>query len=119
MIQEGHAQHARRERAARCTAALIRADRFDLRALGTTLPLVYLAAGRIAGYAEFFAGGLHTAAGSLLAVAAGATVTDIDGQPWTSGSDSVLAGATPALHRELLGMAGATGRQAGGMPDDR
>jgi myo-inositol-1(or 4)-monophosphatase len=113
VIQDGHSQGACRDRAAQCVAAAIRADRWDVRALGTTLPLIYLAAGRIAGYLEFFAPALHTAAGSLLATEAGATVTNIDGQPWTISSDSLIASAAPALHHELLGVAASRGRGAG------
>jgi hypothetical protein len=32
-------------------------------------------------------------------------VTDIDGRPWTVDSDSLVAGATASLHRELLELA--------------
>jgi myo-inositol-1(or 4)-monophosphatase len=107
VIQEGRAQGGRRDRAARCCAAAISADRFDVRNLGSTLPFLYLAAGRIAGYLEFFAPPLHTAAGSLIAAEAGATIADIDGRPWSIGSDSVIASASPALHQELLSIAAA------------
>ena len=47
---------------------------------------------------------VHSAAGSFLAAEAGALVTDIDGNPWTLESDSILAAATPALHEELLAL---------------
>jgi myo-inositol-1(or 4)-monophosphatase len=96
---------ARRERAARGTAAAITADSWDLLALGSTLSLPYVAAGRVAGYVVFWASALHTAAGSLLAAEAGATVTDIDGHPWTISSDSVIASADPGLHADLLDVA--------------
>ena len=43
-------------------------------------------------------------AGVLLAYEAGATVTDIDGRPWTLGSDSLLAAATAELHADLLAL---------------
>ncbi len=106
-IQDGHSRGERRERAARCVAAAIRAAHWDVRALGSTISLPYVAAGRIAGYLEFFGQALHTAAGSLLATEAGGVVTDIDGRPWRVGSDSIVASASPDLHRKLLAMAGA------------
>jgi myo-inositol-1(or 4)-monophosphatase len=113
VLQEGMSQDARRERAAEFAAAMISADRWHVRALGTTLPFIYLAAGRIAAYVEFFAPVLHTAAGALLAAEAGATVTDIDGKPWTIGSDSVIASAAQGLHRDLLAIAATPGNPAG------
>jgi myo-inositol-1(or 4)-monophosphatase len=45
VIEDGHAEEARRERAARFMADAIRADRWDLRSLSTTLALPYVAAG--------------------------------------------------------------------------
>jgi myo-inositol-1(or 4)-monophosphatase len=105
VVHDGHASGARRQRAARFTAAAIRADRWNLRALGTTLPLPYVAAGRIAGYVEFWALPVHLAAGGLLAAEAGASLSGIDGQPWTVDSDSIVASASPDLHAELLELA--------------
>jgi myo-inositol-1(or 4)-monophosphatase len=105
VIEDGRASAGRREHAARFTAGAIRADRWDLRALSTTLSLPYVATGRVAAYVLFWASAVHVGAGSLLAAEAGATVTDIDGQPWTIRSDSIVASAGPDLHRELLGLA--------------
>ncbi|MBO0835845.1 MAG: inositol monophosphatase [Actinobacteria bacterium] len=105
VIEDGRCHGRRRERAARGTAAAIRADKWDLRALSTTLSLPYVAASRVAGYLAFRAPALHTAAGSLLAAEAGATVSDIDAHPWTTSSDSIIAAANPSLHRELLAIA--------------
>jgi len=66
----------------------------------------HLAAGRISGILHFrqSAGGppLHTAAGCFLVREAGAIVSDVEtGGPWTLETRSMLAAATPALHREL------------------
>ena len=108
VIEDGRCRDARRERAARYTAAAIRADRWDLRSLGTSLSLPYVAAGRIAAYVLFWVSVVHIAAGSLLAAEAGACVSDIDGQPWTIESDSIVASAGPALHQELLTLASGT-----------
>jgi myo-inositol-1(or 4)-monophosphatase len=119
VLQEGMSQDTRRERAGQFAAAVIGTDRWHVRALGTTLPSAYLAAGRIAAYVEFFAPALHTAAGALLAAQAGATVTDIDGKPWTISSDSVIASAAPGLHRELLDIAAAPANPADGTRHDR
>src|SRR6266540_4405257 len=86
--------------------AASRADRWDLRALSTTLSLAYVAAGRIAAYVLFWTSAVHAGAGSLLAAEAGAIVSEIGGQPWTIHSDSILASATPDLHAALLELAG-------------
>jgi len=104
VIDDGRATGARREHAARFTAEAIRAGRWDLRALGTTLSLPYVATGRIAGYVLFWASALHAGAGTLIATEAGATVSDLDGRPWTIESDSIVAAAGPDLHRDLLGL---------------
>ena len=73
--------------------------------LGTTLSLAYVAAGRVAAYGVFWGTALHTAAGSLLSAEAGASVSDVDGRPWTIRSDSILASANAALHADLLDLA--------------
>jgi myo-inositol-1(or 4)-monophosphatase len=106
VIEDSHADPdpVRRERASVAVAAAIRAFRWDLRALSTTLALPYVAAGRVAAYVLFWTSALHVAAGAVLAQEAGATVTDIDGRLWTVESDSIVASATPALHRELLAL---------------
>jgi myo-inositol-1(or 4)-monophosphatase len=104
-LSDGRATGERRERAVRFAAAVIGADRWDVRALGSTLALAYLAAGRISAYVLFLGHGLHTAAGSLLVSEAGGSVTDIDGEPWTIQSNSIMASADAALHWELLDLA--------------
>ncbi len=102
VIEDGKSKGARREHAAQFTAGAIRADRWDVRSLETTLALPYLAAGRISAYVVFWVSAIHAGAGSLLVTEAGGTLSDIDGHPWTIHSDSVVASATPDLHRELL-----------------
>lgn len=104
-VADGKAAGARRDRAARFTSAALTADRWDFRALGSTLALAYVAAGRISAYVLFLGHGLHTAAGCLLVTEAGGDVTDINGRPWTIHSDSVLAAADAGLHHELRDLA--------------
>ncbi len=102
VVDDGKSKGLRRTQAARFIAAAIRADRWDFRSLGTTLAAPYLAAGRIAAYVVFWVSALHSGAGSLLIREAGGTVSDVDGQPWTLRSDSLVATADPHLHQELL-----------------
>ena len=45
--------------------------------------------------------GTQATLGELLAAEAGATVTDLEGAPWTIAAPGVVAAATPALHDEL------------------
>ena len=104
-VADGKAVGERRDRAARFMSAALAADRWDFRALGSTLALAYVASGRISAYVLFLGHALHTAAGTLLVSEAGGSVTDIDGEPWTIHSDSVVAAADAALHRELLDLA--------------
>ena len=102
VVEDGKSKGARREHAARFTAAAIRADRWDFRSLGTTVALPYLAAGRISAYVVFRVSAIHAGAGSLLVTEAGGVLSDIDGRAWTIRSDSVVASATPDLHQEML-----------------
>jgi myo-inositol-1(or 4)-monophosphatase len=105
IIEVGRSTGARREHAARFVAGAIRADQWDLRALGTTLSLSYVAAGRVAAYVLFSISAVHAGAGSLLVTEAGGVLSDVDGRPWTIRSDSIIASADPSLHRELLDLA--------------
>jgi len=105
VVEDGKSKGARREHAARFTAAVMRADRWDFRSLGTTVAFPYLAAGRISAYVVFRVSAIHAGAGSLLVTEAGGTLSDIDGRPWTIRSDSVVASATPDLHQEMLDLA--------------
>jgi fructose-1,6-bisphosphatase/inositol monophosphatase family enzyme len=102
VVDDGKSKGIRREQAATFTAAAIRADRWHLRSLGTTLASPYLAAGRIAAYVVVWVSAIHAGAGSLLVTEAGGTVSDIHGHPWTIGSDSLVASANGHLHEELL-----------------
>ncbi|XAY04264.1 Fructose-1,6-bisphosphatase/inositol-1-monophosphatase [Paraconexibacter sp. AEG42_29] len=108
IVEAGKSTQNRREHAARFVSDFVRADRWELLALSSTLSTAYVAAGRAAAYVQFFATTVHNAAGSLVATEAGATVTDIDGNPWTTDSDSLIASADPQLHDELLTLVHAT-----------
>lgn len=102
VVEDGKSKGDRRERAARFTAAAIRADRWDVRSLGTTLSSPYVAAGRVAAYVVFLVSALHAGAGTLLITEAGGVVSDIDGRPWTIESDSLVGSANRPLHDELI-----------------
>jgi myo-inositol-1(or 4)-monophosphatase len=104
-IEDSRSVGARREYAARYLEAAARENRFDLRALGTTLSLAHVAAGRVAAYVLFWSTPIHCAAGVMLAAEAGATVSQVDGWPWTLDSDSIVVSAAPEVHRELLRIA--------------
>jgi len=108
VVEDVKAHEPRRGHVARLMAAAFTADRWDFRCLSTSVGLAYLAAGRISAYFLIYSRAVHAAAGALLAAEAGATVTDMLGQPWTIGSDSLLAAATPHLHADLLELALAT-----------
>lgn len=73
----------------------MRTNRWTVRSFGTTPSLPYVAVGRVAACLCTLVPPLHAAAGTLL-------VTDIDGGPWTVTADSLVAGAGPGLHREVL-----------------
>jgi len=91
------------------TRAAILADRWELRMFSSTLSMAYLASGRIGGYLLLeISSPVHIAAGTLLAEEAGALVTDRDGQPWTVERPSVLAAASPEMHREVSELIRAT-----------
>jgi myo-inositol-1(or 4)-monophosphatase len=104
IVEEGKSTGARRARAAASTQRIVQADRWDMRSLGTTLSLPYVACGRVSAYVAFDVTSIHSAAGVLLAIEAGATASDIDGSPWSLDSESVIAAATEELHGELLGL---------------
>ncbi len=116
VVEDGKSTGARREHAARLTAAIIRADRWYCRSLGSTVSAVYLAAGRIAAYVEVWATALHIAAGSLLITEAGGILSDIEGRTWTIRSDSLVAAGNLELHHELLGLIRATASRADVVP---
>jgi myo-inositol-1(or 4)-monophosphatase len=105
VVEDGKSKGPRRAQAAAFSAAIIKANRWDFRSLGTTLSLPYLAAGRIAAYVLFSISAVHSAAGSLLVTEAGGVLSDIGGQPWTIDSSTMLASADQALHNDLLELA--------------
>lgn len=111
VVEDGKSKGARREHAARFMAETIRKDRWDFRSLGTTLASPYVAAGRISAYVVFWVPALHAAAGTLLVTESGGIVSDIEGQPWTTQSDSLIACAGPRLHGELLSLCRAMSAQ--------
>ena len=117
VIEDGKSRGRRREQAARFTAAAIRADRWDVRSLGTTLASAYLAAGRVSAYVVFRVSAIHAGAGSLLITEAGGVVSDIDGRPWTIRSDSFVGSASPGLHDELLRLARGARAESTGAAD--
>jgi myo-inositol-1(or 4)-monophosphatase len=112
VVESGHAIGTRRDQAARFAYDAIRADRWEIRNLSSTLSSSYVSAGRVAAYALFSASALHAGAGTLLVTEAGGSISDIVGAPWTLRSDSLLASANPALQRELVELVRATARSA-------
>ncbi|MGD9891371.1 MAG: inositol monophosphatase [Dehalococcoidia bacterium] len=102
VVEDGTSKGPRREHAARFTAAVIRADRWYCRSFGTTLPAVYLAAGRIAACVQMWVPALHAAAGTLLITEAGGVISDYEGRPWSIQSDTLVASANAELQHELL-----------------
>jgi myo-inositol-1(or 4)-monophosphatase len=113
IVESGTAAGPSREHAARFAHDAIREDRWDIRSLSSTLSSVYVSAGRMAAYVLFSGAALHTGAGTLLVSEGGGTVSDIEGEPWTVRSDSLVASANPALHGELLEMVRSTARDTG------
>lgn len=102
-IEPARSAGRRRERAAAVVADLIRANRWDFRSLASTLSMAYVARGWLSVWAVFVTDSpVHCAAGSLVVAEAGGVVSDINGAPWTTDSDSCLASATPRLHAEML-----------------
>jgi myo-inositol-1(or 4)-monophosphatase len=97
------AKGAARDRAAAVLARSISIDTWDIRCLSTTLSLAYVAKGQIAATLLFAAPALvHVAAGALLAMEAGAVVTDMEGRSWSMESSSMLAAADANLSQRLL-----------------
>jgi myo-inositol-1(or 4)-monophosphatase len=120
VIEDGKSDGRRRQLAADCFAALIRRDEWDTRKYSSTLALAYVATGRIAGCALFVATAVHSAAGSLVAREAGATVTDIFGAPWHPGCDSIVATADAAFAAAVRELSAASARSpsVSGMPNE-
>jgi len=51
---------------------------------------------------QFAASSLHIGAGAMLVAEAGGTISELGGAPWSVASDSLIAAADPALHRDLV-----------------
>lgn len=80
--------------------------RFRFRVFASMLVLPYVASGRLA--AAVFGSSavpVHVAGGLLLAEEAGATLSDMHGQPWRLDSAAFVVSATERLHAQLLEMA--------------
>ncbi|HVB27806.1 MAG TPA: inositol monophosphatase family protein, partial [Mycobacteriales bacterium] len=71
------------------------------------------ATARIAAYVLFSVSPVHSAAGALLASEAGARVTDLDGNPWSVSSESLVAAADDDLHSEVLDLLDEAGGNGG------
>jgi myo-inositol-1(or 4)-monophosphatase len=109
LIEDGKASGDRRSLAARFSAAVIQADRWDFRSFGSTMSLAAIAAGRASGYVAFWLdSAVHAAAGSLLVTEAGGTVSTITGDPWQPESDGILATANESLHADMLSLIAAS-----------
>jgi len=101
-LDPGRPDRPARMSAATMLAAAVRQGRWELRVIGSSLDLAYVATGRLAGVWHFSKiPPLHFAAGVLLIREAGGTVTDNDGASWTLDSTGLLATATPVLNADL------------------
>jgi myo-inositol-1(or 4)-monophosphatase len=79
---------------------------WDIRALSSTIALIYVATGRLAGAVYLTRGAaLHSAAGALMVREAGAIATDETGADWSIGSSILVVAATEELHMELQSLA--------------
>jgi len=75
----------------------------------TSWQIADTAAGRLDGFWEYGRDDANLIGAALIASEAGAAVTDLNGRPWQTGSDSFLT-AAPALHSQLLALLGAGNR---------
>jgi myo-inositol-1(or 4)-monophosphatase len=87
-------------------AAIVRAistpRQWYVRIFGSTVSFAMVADGRLSGHIVGMSSGpMHTAPGCLLAEEAGATVTGLDGEPWTVESRSLVVAASPQLNQAL------------------
>ncbi|HWF57271.1 MAG TPA: inositol monophosphatase [Candidatus Dormibacteraeota bacterium] len=108
VLEPGLRGGAEAMRRAGVMAAAVADGQWELRTLGSTIDLAYVAAGRVAGaWHPNTSAPLHFAAGALVASEAGALVTDEDGRPWTPRSHSLVAAATPKVHTAMLALVAA------------
>jgi fructose-1,6-bisphosphatase/inositol monophosphatase family enzyme len=87
-------------------AAIVRAlatpRQWYVRVFGSTVSFAMVADGRLSGHIVGVSSGpMHTAPGCLLAEEAGATVTGLDGEPWTVESQSLVVAASAQLNQAL------------------
>lgn len=76
-----------------------------VRRLGSAaLDICYVACGRVDGYWEVVVNPWDVAAGSLIAVEAGALVSSVDGKPLILEMGGTILVANPGLHTKLLGV---------------
>jgi myo-inositol-1(or 4)-monophosphatase len=76
------------------------------------LDCCWVAAGRFDGYWENVVNAWDVAAGALIAIEAGAMVTDVNGAPFRVDSGSIML-ATPALHPQILAVVTEASREPG------
>lgn len=117
VLEPGRRTGAEAVRRAGVIAGVLHNGTWELRTLGSTVHLAYLAAGRVAGvWHPNTSASLHFAAGALVASEAGAQVTDEEGRPWTLQSTSLVAAATRDVHAAMLAFVAAVsvdGRECG------
>ncbi len=83
-------------------AAFLRAPVHGIRRDGSAAnDCCHVAVGRADGFWEYTLKPWDMAAGAIICAEAGARVTDIDGEPWTSMSASICV-ANPVLHAQML-----------------
>jgi myo-inositol-1(or 4)-monophosphatase len=76
------------------------------------LDCCWVAAGRFDAYWENVVSAWDVAAGALIALEAGAVVTDVDGAPFRVDAGSIMLG-TPAIHAQLLPIVTRVSREHG------
>lgn len=85
-------------------AAFLRAPVHGMRRDGSAaVDCCHVASGRADGFWEYTLKPWDMAAGAIILREAGATVTDVDGAPWSASSDSICC-ANPALHAAMLAL---------------
>lgn len=81
-----------------------------IRMFGSTgVDMAYAAAGTVSGAITFGGHPWDNAPGAALVLAAGGVVSDVDGNPWTVNSPSLVA-AAPGAHEELIAILGSQER---------
>jgi myo-inositol-1(or 4)-monophosphatase len=97
------------DRNTRLVAAFLKAPCHGVRRAGSAaIDLCHVAAGKLDGYWEFKLRAWDTAAGTLVAREAGASVSDVTGDVQPIHTTNILA-AVPGLHAQMLRVLGAGG----------